>query len=77
MATGWRAVRPAALNRVGGETIQAGSVNKAPVLKTNVQASKEPVRSIGVFIGGQGTRNFALVSKVTKVLGSLVSFHIV
>ena len=54
-----------------------GSVNKAPVLKTNVQASKEPVRSIGVFIGGQGTRNFALVSKVTKVLGSLVLFHIV
>lgn len=51
-------------------------MDETPILKAYVQSSEVPVRSVGIFIGGQGTRNFALVSKVTEALGSLVTFHI-
>ena len=48
-------------------------MNKAPVFEPYVQASKKPVGSVSILIGGQGTRDFTLVSEVSEVMGSLIS----
>jgi hypothetical protein len=51
-------------------------VDETPVLEADVQASEKPVGAIGELISGQGSRYFALVTKVTEVVGSLISLEV-
>ncbi len=44
---GWRCVRPTGFDCIGGQTVQAGLVNKPPVLKAKVQAGAVPGGAVG------------------------------
>ncbi len=42
MTAGWIRVRPAALDGVSGNAVEAGTVDKPPVLETNVETCIVP-----------------------------------
>ncbi len=42
MSAGWISVRPAALDGVSGDAVEAGTVDKPPVLQSNIETSIVP-----------------------------------
>ena len=63
MATGWVRIRPALLDSICWQAVEADSVDKVPVFKANVEASVEPGTAVGEAVGGKRAWGFALVAE--------------
>ncbi len=50
VTAGWRCVRPMSFDCIGGQTVQAGLVNKTPVLEAKIQASAVPGGAVDISV---------------------------
>ena len=60
LAAGWVGIGPAILHGIGGQAIEAGSVDKVPFLVAYIEASVVPGRAVGEAISSKGAWGFAL-----------------